>query len=216
MNQIQLIISYFELSEQERRLRFLARNTSEILQSRLFAIGQAHFAVLDKESGRVTAYGDNSFGQCNVQAWSGITKVAAGDFHTVALKKDGTVLAVGDDACGQCRVGAWSRVVDVFAENAMTVGVCDDGTLLVTHTGDAVGADPEEPQAPDESDVPISEASQQQLIARIKKYKEANVVSVLKQLDRGSAYYIHNLEWLDSDLLETACRLLAERYGEPQ
>ena len=58
-----------------------------------------------KSDGTVVAVGDNSEGQCDVDGWTGITQVAAGEEHTVGLKSDGTVVAVGDNEFGQCNVG---------------------------------------------------------------------------------------------------------------
>ena len=46
-------------------------------------------------------------GQCQVEAWTNVRTVAAGERHTVALCADGRVLAVGDDSAGQCDVTEW-------------------------------------------------------------------------------------------------------------
>jgi len=49
-----------------------------------------------KSDGTVTAWGYNNFGQATVPAGlSGVTAIAAGDFHSLALKSDGTVVAWG-------------------------------------------------------------------------------------------------------------------------
>ena len=44
----------------------------------------------------MVAWGDNDYGQCNVPAGlSGVVAVAAGAYHSLALKADGTVVAWG-------------------------------------------------------------------------------------------------------------------------
>src|SRR5262252_5192418 len=51
---------------------------------------------------KVVAWGDNQYGQTTVPvaAQSGVTAIAAGDYHTVALKNDGTVVAWGYNGPG--------------------------------------------------------------------------------------------------------------------
>lgn len=58
------------------------------------AAGADHVAIC-KGDGTVVAYGDNKFGQCNVQSWRNITQVVCGAFYTAGLKKDGTVVIAG-------------------------------------------------------------------------------------------------------------------------
>jgi len=53
------------------------------------------------------ASGDIQYGQCQVETWSHITNVAAGERHTVGLKEDGTVIATGDNEANQCAVDGW-------------------------------------------------------------------------------------------------------------
>ncbi|MFM7808848.1 MAG: hypothetical protein ACKPEA_13135 [Planctomycetota bacterium] len=44
----------------------------------------------------MVVWGDNRYGQCTVPSGLlGVTQIAAGYFHTVALKNDGTVVAWG-------------------------------------------------------------------------------------------------------------------------
>ena len=130
MDRTKMLVTYFRLSEQEKQERFLPKSAADLLKKKLFAIGSAHIAVA-QEDGTVTAYGDNSRGQCEVNAWRDVAKVAAGDFHTVALTKHGKALAAGDNRFGQCEVGKWDGLTDIFAQRNLTVGVKEDGSLLV-------------------------------------------------------------------------------------
>jgi hypothetical protein len=83
-----------------------------------------------KNDGTVVAVGDNDYGQCSVDGWLDIDKVAAGGYHTVGLKNDGTVVAVGDNGYGQCSVGNWTDVNEVAAGGYHTLGLKSDDTLL--------------------------------------------------------------------------------------
>jgi uncharacterized repeat protein (TIGR03803 family) len=56
-------------------------------------------------AGTVVAWGDNTYGATTVPAGlSGVTAIAAGGFHTVALKTNGTVVAWGGNGFGQTTV----------------------------------------------------------------------------------------------------------------
>jgi len=89
-----------------------------------------------KSDGTVVAVGRNNYGQCGVGAWTGITQVTAGEYHTVGLKSDGTVVAVGRNNYGQCGVGAWTGITQVTAGEYHTVGLKSDGTLVATGRND--------------------------------------------------------------------------------
>ena len=66
--------------------------------------------------GTVVAWGDNGFGQTTVPAGlSGVTAIAAGGSHTVALKNDGTVVAWGYNGDGQRTVPAGLSGVSAIA-----------------------------------------------------------------------------------------------------
>ena len=57
--------------------------------------------ALAASAGTVVAWGNNLSGQTDVPAGlSGVTAIAAGSYHTVALKSDGMVVAWGDNAAG--------------------------------------------------------------------------------------------------------------------
>ena len=66
-------------------------------------------------------------------AWGKIENkktIAAGDYHTVALKSDGTAVATGNNDHGQCNVLKWTDLVAVSAGNSHTVGLKSDGTVV--------------------------------------------------------------------------------------
>ena len=56
--------------------------------------------------------------------------LAAGGYHTVALRENGTVVAVGDNSNGQCAVSVWTDIVAVAAGFQFTVGLRKDGTVM--------------------------------------------------------------------------------------
>ena len=68
---------------------------------------------------------NNDKGQSTVPAGlSGVVAIAAGGFHTVALKQDGTVVAWGDNNKGQTKVPAGlSGVVAIAAGGEHTVAL---------------------------------------------------------------------------------------------
>jgi hypothetical protein len=80
----------------------------------------------------VVAWGNNDWGQTTVPvaAQSGVTAIAAGGAHTVALKNDGSVVAWG---YGQTMVpvAAQSAVRAIAAGFAHTLALKTDGTVVV-------------------------------------------------------------------------------------
>lgn len=85
-------------------------------------------------SGMVVTWGRNSSGQTTVPiaAQSGVTALAAGRYHTVALKADGSVVAWGANDFGQSTVPvtAQSGVVAIAAGGAHTVALKTDGSVV--------------------------------------------------------------------------------------
>ena len=81
---------------------------------------------------QVIAFGDNKFGQCNVDGWKEVISLSTGIYTTVGLRKDGTVLATGDNRFGQCNVSAWRDIKAIAAGDWITVGVKQDGTVVAT------------------------------------------------------------------------------------
>lgn len=82
------------------------------------------------EDGTVSAVGNNNYGQCDVDKWSGITQVSAGGRHSVAVDKNGMAVATGDNKSKQCEVGGWRNITDISAGTAHTVGVKSNGSVV--------------------------------------------------------------------------------------
>ena len=74
---------------------------------------------------------DNN-GQCDVDSWTDIVAISAGQYHTVGLKTDGTVVAVGENSYGQCDVDSWKNIVSICTGEDHTVGLRSDGTVVAT------------------------------------------------------------------------------------
>ena len=104
----------------------------EALGTRHLATGWKHAVVLNAD-GTVSAWGDDTCGQCGVSAWRDVTAVAAGAHFTLGLCADGTVLACGDNGYGQCEVSGWTDIVAIYAGDYDAYGLKADGTLV--HTG---------------------------------------------------------------------------------
>jgi len=87
-------------------------------------------------TGYVLAWGLNGLGQCNVpaEALSGVSSIAAGNGHTVALK-NGKVLAWGDNDSGQCNVPAEALSgVSAIAAGCVHTVALKDGKVLAWGT----------------------------------------------------------------------------------
>ena len=65
-----------------------------------------------------------------VNSWSNIIAVAAGDGFVVGVKRDGTVVAVGINTDGQCNVNSWTDIVAIASGSKYTVGLKADGTVV--------------------------------------------------------------------------------------
>ena len=82
--------------------------------------------------GTLVAWGNNSSGQTTVPVGlSGVTAIAAGFDHTVALKNDGTVVAWGSNNSGQTTVPVGlSGVTNLAAGYYHTMALKSDGTVV--------------------------------------------------------------------------------------
>ena len=90
--------------------------------------------LICKSDGTVEARGDNGDGQCEVQGWTNIVSVKAGNGHSLGLRSDGTVVAAGDNYYGQCDVTHWKDVVQICAGENESYGVTKDGEVLIAGT----------------------------------------------------------------------------------
>jgi alpha-tubulin suppressor-like RCC1 family protein len=82
------------------------------------------------------AWGDNSFGQCDVPPCpSGLvyTDAAGGTAHSIGLRSDGAVIAWGDNSYGQCNVPSLPpgvTYVEIDAEADMNIARRSDGVVV--------------------------------------------------------------------------------------
>ena len=116
------------LSRMEKTVQALSQARADRPLGRI-AAGYAH-SVARRSDGTALAVGDNSCGQCDVSAWTGIRQIAAGAYHTVGLREDGTVAAVGRNDEGQCDVSGWTDIVMIAASAYDTLGLKSDGTVV--------------------------------------------------------------------------------------
>ena len=87
-----------------------------------------HTVVLHSD-GSVAAFGDNSYGQCDVSSWKNVIMISVGKYHTVALTESGTVLAAGKNTYGECSVSSWREIIMVSAGEYTTLALSRDGTV---------------------------------------------------------------------------------------
>jgi IPT/TIG domain/Regulator of chromosome condensation (RCC1) repeat len=104
----------------------------------LLPAGAAHATT----SGTVVAWGCGGFaayGQCNVPSGlNGVTAVAAGSAHSMALRSDGTVVAWGcggDQDFGQCNVPSGLTGVTAIAAGGHSLALKSDGTVVAWGCG---------------------------------------------------------------------------------
>ena len=196
-----MLVTFFRLSEQERQEHYLAKSTSDILKRKKLAIGTAHMAVLE-DDGTVSAYGDNSRGQCEVAAWRDMQKIAAGDFHTV----------------GQCNVGEWSGVAELFAERNLTTAFTQDGGMLVAAVKpEAVQAEKENEEAARKERAFVAKKEQEKLLAGVNARTAAQICerieALLKQQQSVSEINTTRLEQMLKSSLEKLVREVAAAPG---
>ncbi len=95
------------------------------------AAGFEHAVVL-MEDGTVRAFGDNTYGQLDVESWQDVVYVAAGAYHTLGLTADGRVLACGDNAQQQTEVDLFIGVKAIAAGDYASFVLLDGGQVLST------------------------------------------------------------------------------------
>lgn len=92
--------------------------------------GNEGHTVALKKDGTVVAVGKNSYGQCNVDSWSGIIAISAGDFYTVGLKEDGTVVSTLSEGDSYAQMSEWNDIVAISAGYGITLGLKSDGSVV--------------------------------------------------------------------------------------
>lgn len=110
-------------AEEELYIRPLAGGAAQVAMSR------DHVAVL-RSDGTVAATGNNEWGQCNVDRWTGIVKIWAADGVTLGLTEKGELLNTAGT------MGGWKDIVEVaaapvsFASMTVVVGLKADGSAV--------------------------------------------------------------------------------------
>jgi hypothetical protein len=81
----------------------------------------------------VIAWGDNTFGQCDVPpAATNVVAMAAGDHHSLALRADGTLVGWGDDSYGQISIPpSATNIVAISAAQAQSMALTEDGRVIL-------------------------------------------------------------------------------------
>ena len=81
--------------------------------------------------GNMVGWGADDFGQSDPPVITNASGIAAGGFHSLAVKDNGTVIAWGDNADGQTNVpGALSNAVAVAAGSKHSLALKSDGTVV--------------------------------------------------------------------------------------
>lgn len=95
------------------------------------------FTVVLYNDGTISAIGLNQSDLKNIEKWTNIQDVAAGDNHVVAVDNKGKIYCTGDNSFGQCDVQNFDKVGKVFAAPNATIAIGVDGTIY--YTGKFVG-----------------------------------------------------------------------------
>jgi uncharacterized lipoprotein YddW (UPF0748 family) len=78
----------------------------------------------------IAVWGDNSFGQCNIpESATNVVAVAAGGWHTLALRADGVVVGWGDNSYGQCRAPL-TNALAIAAGGYHSLAIRKDGRVI--------------------------------------------------------------------------------------
>lgn len=98
------------------------------------AIGARNVLAL-RDDHEIIAFGDNSFGQCNVPPLPpNVTYTdMAGSWHGLALRSDGNIVAWGSNSYGQCNVPPLppgTRYIQLAAGEIHSVALRSDGELV--------------------------------------------------------------------------------------
>ncbi|RFC52054.1 MAG: Alpha-tubulin suppressor/Alpha-tubulin suppressor/Alpha-tubulin suppressor [Verrucomicrobia bacterium] len=97
-----------------------------------WGIGIDDLSVVRRDAGTVTAWGGNTAGQTNVPVGlSGVRSIAAGIYHSLALKNDGTLVTWGYGMYGHLAVpSGLSGVTAIAAGYDHSMALKNDGTVV--------------------------------------------------------------------------------------
>ena len=90
--------------------------------------GSYHTTVGLKKDGTCVSCGFTVGNERDVDDWTDIVAISAGENHTVGLRRDGTVVACGTGSC--CNVGGWTEIVAISAGDQCTLGLRRDGSVV--------------------------------------------------------------------------------------
>ena len=93
-------------------------------------VGEDYIIAVRTDRTVDTIFGDNTYGECDVQGWRNIVSISTSMTNTAGLKANGTVVVVGSNEYGQCNVGSWRNIADVAMGVFHTVGLKTDGTVV--------------------------------------------------------------------------------------
>ena len=103
-----------------------------------WGIGIDDLSVVRRDAGTVTAWGGNTAGQTNVPVGlSGVRAIAAGSYHSMALKSDGTLVTWGYGMYGHLTVpSGLSGVTAIAAGYDHSMALKNDGTVVAWGNND--------------------------------------------------------------------------------
>lgn len=111
---------------------------NEINNIKDISAGYFHTLALD-ENGRVYAWGENTYGQCNVpaEALENVIAISAGQTHSMAIKADGSLIIWGGNlsANGDVEVATRTTSQDVYL-TAISAGGYHSLGLIPSHLDD--------------------------------------------------------------------------------
>lgn len=97
----------------------------------------SYHAVGLLSGGYAVAVGKNDSGQCDVNLWSDIKKVVAGNNFTLGIKNDGTVIKAGiinkfgiEEEDASYNLNTWADISNIACGTWHVVGLKNDGTVI--------------------------------------------------------------------------------------
>ena len=119
-------------------------------------------------AGTIVAWGDNSYGQCDVPAGDDFIAISAYGLHNLALRSDGSLVAWGDNTYGACNIPYGNDFASITTGYYHGLALKTDGSLVGWQTGSFV------------SDLPLF------LVQLLREYFTA-MLPVLSKAERSGA-----------------------------